>query len=98
MTREEEIEAAWEQLLTPVVARTALRNRLAGEQGWRCCYRGCKMCPEQGHGNSATFEHVIPRSLGGSDDVSNIAIACYRCNNDRRSRMLPIHLEMECRA
>jgi 5-methylcytosine-specific restriction endonuclease McrA len=30
----------------------------------------------------ATFhvEHVIPRQHGGSDDPSNLALACYHCN------------------
>jgi 5-methylcytosine-specific restriction endonuclease McrA len=26
------------------------------------------------------IEHVIPRQHRGSDDLSNLALACYRCN------------------
>jgi 5-methylcytosine-specific restriction endonuclease McrA len=27
-----------------------------------------------------TMEHIKPKSLGGSDDLINLAAACYRCN------------------
>ncbi len=27
------------------------------------------------------MEHVVPRSRGGSDELSNLALACQRCNN-----------------
>ncbi len=26
------------------------------------------------------MEHILPRSLGGSDDRENLAASCYRCN------------------
>ena len=26
------------------------------------------------------MEHILPKSLGGSDERSNLAAACYRCN------------------
>ena len=26
------------------------------------------------------MEHILPRSQGGSDDGSNLAASCYRCN------------------
>lgn len=31
----------------------------------------------------ATEDHVIPRSAGGSDDLANLLLACFPCNNDR---------------
>lgn len=33
--------------------------------------------------NSATVEHLIPRSLGGPTQAWNLAAACYRCNTER---------------
>jgi hypothetical protein len=31
--------------------------------------------------DSFSVEHIIPRSRGGSDDLSNLALACQGCNN-----------------
>ncbi|MBW4435195.1 MAG: HNH endonuclease [Pelatocladus maniniholoensis HA4357-MV3] len=30
-----------------------------------------------------TVDHLIPRSLGGTDEVDNLALACRRCNERR---------------
>ena len=45
----------------------------------------CEYCqsPERISANRFTVDHVIPRSLAGSDDVSNLALACRRCNERR---------------
>lgn len=29
----------------------------------------------------ATFDHVIPRSRGGSDHLDNLVLSCYPCNS-----------------
>ena len=33
--------------------------------------------------NRFTIDHLVPRSLGGSDDINNLALACRRCNERR---------------
>ncbi len=33
--------------------------------------------------NRFTIDHVVPRSLGGSDDLDNRSLACRRCNERR---------------
>ncbi len=38
------------------------------------------------------FEHVVPRSLGGSDDSANLVIACFSANVRRGSEMWDVHL------
>jgi 5-methylcytosine-specific restriction endonuclease McrA len=42
----------------------------------------CEYChsPERLSANRFTIDHLIPRSLGGSD---NLALACRRCNERR---------------
>ena len=30
-----------------------------------------------------TLEHLFPQSLGGSDELENLALACRRCNERR---------------
>ena len=61
------------------------RCRLAEAQNWRCCWCGIDCVPESDLHNSATIEHVVPRSVDPSiaEDPDNWAMACSRCNNRR---------------
>lgn len=45
----------------------------------------CEYChsPERLSANRFTVDHVIPKSLGGSDELDNLALACRRCNERR---------------
>lgn len=33
-----------------------------------------------------TIDHILPRSVGGSDNVDNLALACRNCNERRGNR------------
>ena len=92
-----EIEAAWRWYDCRVRRngddRTAEnRDRLAEAQNWRCCYCGVRTTASGGC--RATFEHIIPRALGGSNLVGNLAISCCSCNNKCGMRMYPEHIEV----
>lgn len=45
----------------------------------------CEYChsPEKSSSDIFTIDHLIPRSLGGSDELDNLALACRRCNERR---------------
>lgn len=63
--------------------RRRARTALAREQGWKCAY--CRLPMDKSVGGATrprgvTLDHRVPRSLGGSDDPSNLAACCYRCN------------------
>lgn len=92
-----EIEAAWKRHLShhwsgdkPEV----LRNRLSEAQNWRCCYCGQRMMETGSQLDAPTFEHVVPRSLGGSDDCANLVIACFSCNVKRGPEMWDLHSQL----
>lgn len=42
----------------------------------------CEYCHSSEEASAARFDldHIIPRSLDGSDKLSNLALACQRCN------------------
>jgi len=70
-------------IATKVARNIYVRCRLAEAQNWRCCWCGMDCRPESNYANSATIEHVQPRSQGGSDDWDNLAMACASCNHRR---------------
>lgn len=45
----------------------------------------CEYChsSEEASASLFTFDHLIPKSLGGNDDNANLALACHRCNGRR---------------
>jgi hypothetical protein len=49
----------------------------------------CEYChsPEFVSADRFTIDHILPQSLGGSDQLSNLALACRRCN-ERRSNFM----------
>jgi len=44
--------------------------------GVRCWYCGIKLTDSTTH-----VDHIIPKSLGGSDSIFNLALACKHCNS-----------------
>lgn len=80
---------------------SAMRRRLMQQQGGRCylCQQRMKPLVYPG-GNAhtmapdplgATIDHVYPRRHGGADDASNMAVACWTCNQSKDD-LLPIDL------
>lgn len=75
---------------------TYTRTRLAEAQNWKCCYCGCYMIENHGHKNSVTVEHVIAKSKGGSNDPSNLAASCARCNEARGNKTIEEFMSGAC--
>lgn len=68
--------------------RRKLRPKLAAAQDNKCYYCGTLTTLEQRKINSATIEHLIPRSLGGTNRIENLVMCCASCNSLRGN--LPI--------
>lgn len=43
----------------------------------------CHYCGDE----ATTADHVIPRSLGGSDDMDNLVAACRSCNSRKGTKV-----------
>lgn len=50
-----------------------LRSYLLAKYGYRCAYCGKQGVPFE-------IDHICPKSRGGSDRTSNLALACHACN------------------
>lgn len=53
-----------------------VREYVLEKWGRRCVYCGKTDCPLQ-------IEHIVPKSRGGSDRVSNLTLACQACNQKK---------------
>ena len=71
--------------------RTNLRGRrlrtAARTAGHQCCYCMTSLTTE-----TITMEHIIPLQYGGTNDISNLTIACQPCNSARGSQTIGAYL------
>jgi hypothetical protein len=52
----------------------------------------CRYCGAHAPEVKITIDHVVPESLGGSDDPSNLVTACMPCNSGKSSSAPDEHL------
>ena len=55
-----------------------MRERVGKRAGYRCEY--CR-APQGICAYTFHLDHIVPRSKGGADALSNYALACFPCNN-----------------
>ena len=67
-------------------ARFKLKQQLSEAQNHRCCYCHVHFSDDRTSPYYATYEHVIPISHGGTNELSNLVVACYTCNITRGNR------------
>lgn len=60
---------------------TAAQKREVAERARHCC-EYCKSLLKYS-ADSFSVEHVVPRSRGGRDNLSNLSLSCQRCNNHK---------------
>ncbi|MGK7889728.1 MAG: HNH endonuclease [Leptolyngbyaceae cyanobacterium] len=61
----------------------AVRQALAQQANGQCEY--CR-CPEKYCPDSFTVDHIWPRRQGGTDDLTNLAWACFGCNGRKHTK------------
>lgn len=71
-----------------MAGRRKLRIKLSEAQNHRCAYCTETMSLDYMQPTSATLEHVVPSSHGGSNHESNLVVACYSCNHARGNTSL----------
>lgn len=69
-----------------------LRQQVVEGAHYRCeyCQTSCRLT-----GIPLVMEHILPRSLGGTDEQSNLAAACYRCNEFKGAKTEAIDPETQ---
>jgi len=56
----------------------AIKGLLADEYGLVCSYCGINLKDIR-----ITLDHIKPVSQGGSDDITNLTLACWHCNQSK---------------
>lgn len=61
-----------------------LRREVERRSRGRCAY-----CQTQQLvvGSLLTVDHIVPKLLGGTDEVSNLCLACWECNLTKQGRI-----------
>ena len=45
----------------------------------------CQLCGASAEHVALTVDHIVPRKLGGTDDLSNLQALCHQCNSRKRA-------------
>lgn len=54
--------------------------------GSQCFYCHCPLVLEKNLPNSRTIDHMLPIKRGGTNDIDNLAPACWDCNRKKHTR------------
>ena len=60
----------------------SLRKKVFERDNYTCVYCGVRAYEEP-----LQIDHVIPRCMGGSNNINNLVTACKKCNNRKNGRM-----------
>lgn len=69
-------------LLMTKAEKQRIRNEVLERDGYVCQY-----CGTQLNEKTATVDHVIPKSQGGSSYADNLVCACQECNLEKGDMM-----------
>jgi 5-methylcytosine-specific restriction endonuclease McrA len=71
--------------------KTFTKRRVRDELMWvgKCLHCNTTLCValDGDTRGQATIEHILPRGHGGSEALSNLALACARCNQQKGVRI-----------
>lgn len=72
----------WCKRVKHIRSKLYRRQVMQGAQYIHCHYCGTHLTPM-----TATVDHVIPRSKGGTSELSNLVLACRKCNQAKGNKM-----------
>jgi len=70
------------------VIDAATRRQVRRRADDRCEY--CRLTQEAAPVATLHIEHIIPKQHGGGDDLSNLALACFHCNQHKGTNLAGI--------
>lgn len=79
---------------TPVritVSKNRIRSKtkkkiVFNRDNWKCVYCGKRLFLNGKNSLQPTIDHVVPRSQGGTHDISNLLTSCKKCNHKKSDK------------
>ena len=69
--------------------RSKASGYISGSIRWQVLERAksrCEACGISNNDKAIEVDHIIPKSLGGKDDLSNFQALCYSCNSMKKNK------------
>ncbi len=66
---------------SPKAVSGSMRYKVLAKSGGRCVACGVSSLER-----AIEVDHIVPRSKGGPDELSNLQALCYKCNSQKRDR------------
>ena len=73
--------------------RTLIPKKTRREVAQRCRYK-CVYCGVNAQKERTQVDHRIPLALGGTNEDSNLVLACWKCNNDKGTEIWEVGCRM----
>jgi 5-methylcytosine-specific restriction endonuclease McrA len=64
--------------------KTYKKHKLSSRDGGAVC----RYCGQRQKLRCLTIDHVVPRARGGTNALTNLALACAACNHDKADRLV----------
>lgn len=87
MSRRHHLRLLWAAATDETWRRVEHRGRVVLQGKCIHCNRKLTLSPDGTPGPSATLEHIVPRTHGGTNALDNLAVACRGCNGQKGVRL-----------
>jgi 5-methylcytosine-specific restriction protein A len=78
-----EIKAKKDIVRDATSSRYKLRQKIFEKFGGVCAY-----CNKELSFETFTIDHILPKSRGGTNEFSNLTVACKKCNQEKADKIL----------
>lgn len=87
MSRRHHLRLLWAAATDETWQRVEHRGRVVLQGKCIHCNRKLTLAPDGTPGPTATLEHIVPRTHGGTNALDNLAVACRGCNGAKGVRL-----------